>query len=67
MSRRKGLSVKGIGTVREQHVHIEPDEHGTRAQRRLWQRLYGRRTQRVTQETEVLDDTTEADVEVPDA
>lgn len=50
MKRPKGASPKGYGNpVTESPVRVEPDEHGTRAQRRLWRRLYGRTAPTVPQ------------------
>jgi hypothetical protein len=42
--RLKGAAMKRKGNpVRETPAHVEPDEHGNRRQRRLWQRRYGKR------------------------
>lgn len=37
----KHAAVKGIGNAREQAPHVEPDQHGSRAQRRAWQKRFG--------------------------
>jgi hypothetical protein len=43
MKRPKGVATKGYGNpVTEQRLYVEADPNGTRVQRRLWAKRYGK-------------------------